>query len=528
MENRSKIRRIFGNGGGSVWDAALDLSFPGPFLFFMFAGSAGTLFFVILAWELHKHVHHYVEDIFVGSLILALPVGAYFFVALRQGIQSIVRLLRNLTMWDYMWFVIFVSGLVLRKRTAAEILNAPVDSAAAFRIILVTLTGVWLLARLFMKKTDWLASLFQGAVGALTIFTLVCMVSTLWSVYWSWTLYKSCEYSVDVALLAAVIISIQSTEQFAKFFSWTWLLYGLLLVTTWIGVVVSPTNALESMLSRGVSSVGAIGVQLSGVFPDLSSNFVGEYGAILAVVALTRLLPIEGRRNNRAWYIFVFLASMVTLALSQCRSAIAGLAVGVFLLYLLSHRVVQGAIIVMSGTLVALGAGLITWLEKYLSKGQSTAELDTLSNRIYWWTLALKEYARAPLTGYGAYAAGRFGVLAKAGYNVTATVHSDWIEIVVGTGFWGVIPILASIIITWWFLVKFVRDESLTGLERNLALEAICALAVITVRTVFMTDVTWHPPLHYFVILGYAEYLRRRIKGTLRTVPASPDFRNFT
>lgn len=525
MAFKGKIRRLFGNGGG-MWDAALDLGLPGPYFFFVLSGSLGMLIFVILAIELHKHVHHYVEEIFVASLVLVPAFGAYLFMALRQGVHSIIRVVRNLTMWDVMWGVIFVSGLVLRKRTAAEILAAPVDTAAAFRIILVTLTGLFLLFRLFMKKTDWLKSLFQGAVGAMTIFALVCLTSTMWSVYWSWTFYKSCEYSVDIALLAAILISIRSTDQFNTLFSWTWMLYGGLLITTWIGVVLDPSGALEAMASRGVSSVGVIGIQLSGVFPDISSNFIGEYGAILAIVALTRLLPLEGRRNNRAWYIFIFFASMLTLFLSQCRSAILGLAVAVFLLYLLSNRVVKGAIIVISGSLLAIVFGGLTWLEQYMARGQSAQELDTLSNRIYWWTLALKEYARAPLTGYGAYAAGRFGVLAKAGYNATATVHSDWIEIVVGTGFWGVIPILASILITWWLLLKFLRDRSLTGLERNLVLEALGAFTVITIRTIFMTDITWHPPLHYFVILGYAEYLRRRLKGTLNTVPAPPGMGN--
>jgi uncharacterized membrane protein YbaN (DUF454 family) len=47
-------------------------------------------------------------------------------------------------------------------------------------------------------------------------------------------------------------------------------------------------------------------------------------------------------------------------------------------------------------------------------------------------------------------------------------------------------------------------------MERQLAVEAIAVLGVLTVRTGVMGVIMSQPPIQYFAILGYAEYLRRR------------------
>ena len=89
-------------------------------------------------------------------------------------------------------------------------------------------------------------------------------------------------------------------------------------------------------------------------------------------------------------------------------------------------------------------------------------------------------------------------------------MHSDYLEILVGTSFWGMIPFLIALLCTWWLLLRYVRDSSSDLQQRQLAFEAMAILALLTFRSVFMTMLTWHPPLHFLAILGYAEFLRRR------------------
>jgi hypothetical protein len=41
-------------------------------------------------------------------------------------------------------------------------------------------------------------------------------------------------------------------------------------------------------------------------------------------------------------------------------------------------------------------------------------------------------------------------------------------------------------------------------------MEAMAVYTVISIRSVFMTFITMHPPLNFTILLGYAELMRRR------------------
>jgi hypothetical protein len=97
-------------------------------------------------------------------------------------------------------------------------------------------------------------------------------------------------------------------------------------------------------------------------------------------------------------------------------------------------------------------------------------------------------------------------------------LHSDYLETLVGTSFWGLIPLLTALFGTWWMLIKFVRNPFLLPFERQLALEAIGVLGVITVRSAVNVELIWHAPQFFLAVLGYAEFMRRRLKaGRLAT-----------
>ncbi|HEV2176116.1 MAG TPA: O-antigen ligase family protein [Terriglobia bacterium] len=476
-----------------------------------------------------RHRHYYIHDpnLYLLAACLIAPVVVVFFgAAFLQAAKAGLGVLPKLKWYHALWALIFVSGLILRKRAAGEATSAPVDSAAAFRVGVVTLVGVFLLVRLFLRRTEWLQSLTKGLVGVLTWFTLTAMVSSLWSVYWQWTLYKSCEYAVDVGLLAACVLVIVDEAQMKTLFDWTWIWYGLLLLSVWAGVLYSPDQALSKTFEAGESGIGLIGVQLVGVFPDLAANAVGEFSAVLGAVALARLLPIDRRgRYERIWYSWLLLAAFTTMFLAQTRSALAGFCVAVFLIFLFSRRVLHGATIVISSAVLIIVTGVGELIMEYLERGQSQGQMLSLSSRLSWWSVAFSKFMDYPLTGLGMWAAGRFGVLAKLGLKMTATMHSDWIEILVGMSFWGIIPVLTLITWAWVILIRAVLRSRQDPSQNRLSLEAVGVFGVLTVRMVFMTDLTLHPPLHFFAILAYAEWLRRRSNAAYllsRRPPVTP------
>jgi O-antigen ligase len=139
------------------------------------------------------------------------------------------------------------------------------------------------------------------------------------------------------------------------------------------------------------------------------------------MVALCRLLPMNRKRENTSWYLFVFVGGLVTVIFGQTRSAVAGICVGLFLIYLLSSRVLQGAMIVISGVLITIISGFGDYLFVYLKRGQSSNQMESFSGRLEWWEVALEKFAMYPFTGLGMWAAARFGVLAKIGFTQTAS-----------------------------------------------------------------------------------------------------------
>jgi hypothetical protein len=65
----------------------------------------------------------------------------------------------------------------------------------------------------------------------------------------------------------------------------------------------------------------------------------------------------------------------------------------------------------------------------------------------------------------------------------------------------------------WWVLLRWMGDRFAPPGDRQLAMEAMAVLTVITLRSVFMTFIVMHPPLNFTVILCYAESVRRRRKA---------------
>jgi O-antigen ligase len=428
--------------------------------------------------------------------VLVLPA------ALRQAAGRIGTLVRSLTWWQGLWLLLFLSDLVLRVRTDKNIRESPIDAAAFYRVALVGMTAAVLAIRLAVKRPPWLGSLFRGLVGALTCYCGISVISTLWSVYPAWTLYKSLEYLVDVALLAAILATVCSAREYGNLFNLTWALYGLLLMSVWLGALVWPQEAWQF-------DVGVLGPQLYGVLPAIDANGVGEYGAIVAIVSLSGLLlPINGK-SNRLWYGLACTFGLTALLLSQTRSAIAGFLLGAVLVLLFSKG--KGlTTLVLSGAaaLIAVG-GIGSLLWEFVLRGQSPELFASLTGRVDWWEFGWQQFLKRPLTGFGAYTA-RFGVLAKLGESDTPTIHNSFLEVVCGVGILGLIPVLVALLGTWWVLIRSLRSSSLESFERGIAVEALGVLGVVSVRSLFTTHLILHPSLQFLVVLGYAEFLRRQ------------------
>jgi len=423
----------------------------------------------------------------LGLFVLALAVP--------QVSANYAYLKARLNSWHLVWYGIYVSSLVFRIRALADFQEQPVDSWALLRIGPELVIGLYLLGLLALRRLQWWKSLFTGLPAVLAVYSLFCLLTTFWSVFGAWTFYKSMEFLLDVTVISALLCVISSAEQYKTLFDFTWTVYGIETVWCWMQIAIWPTEALQDG-------------RLKGVFPLTAYNALGEYGALLAIVSLARLMPITKGKFRQSWYIALLGFGIATMIAAQTRNAIGGVVLAAVLVLVLS-RGLTGAL--MAG--LAAGGVIFTALgalvQNFMQRGQSDEALEGLSGRLEWWRFAWAQFLEHPIAGLGAYAAGKFAVMKSLNVNSGST-HSDYIELLVGTGLVGFVLFVTAIIWTWRLLIGFIRDQACDPLERQLALEAFGVMVVLTVHSFFNVELIWHAPLFFLVVLGYAEFLRRK------------------
>jgi len=447
----------------------------------------------------------------IAPFVLVLagpPVLVISAIAFRQGLSKFRTLWRQLTWWHWLWLLLLVSNFVFRTRDIGAAQESPLDAAAIFRVSLVGIIAFSLLVRLVLRRPAWLQSLFSGLPGIVTAFALVCILSTVWSFNPPWTLYKSLEYLVDISLLAAIVATAHTTESYESLLDWTWVLCGVLVVVAWVEAPIWPDEALEG---AGGYMGGPLQYRLSGVYPGQGYNMLGTYGAIMAIIAICRLLPTAGRKFDRAWYVMLLALGAITMIFAQTRSAFGGFVVGVFLAFIFTKRIGFGALLGVGSAIVLAFTGAGGLVLDFLQRGQSGEQIASLSGRLEWWGVAWEAFKRRPLTGYGGFTSG-LSIFPKLGVKEVTPLHSDYVEALVGIGIWGPLLVAAGLLATWWVLLRYFRRLPAASPERQLAVEAIAILGLLTVRTGVMGVIISQPPMQYFAILGYAEYLRRRFQ----------------
>jgi O-antigen ligase len=401
----------------------------------------------------------------------------------------------RLNKWHLIWYGIYVSALVFEVRTMASYQAGLLDSWSVLRLGPELLIGLYLLYCVGTGKVKWFSSMFRGVLGALAFYCVFCIVSSIWSVFPPWTLFKSVEYMMDVAVVAAIVCSVSDAEEYKTILDWTWAIFTVELIWCVMQIGIWPSEVLDDG-------------RLKGVFPLTGFNAVGSYAAVIATVALCRLLAVTPEAFERSWYASLFLFGVVLCLMSQTRNALAGLAVAVVVILIVTKRatgVVLLGITVAGILYTALGALLTT----FLRRGQSADALSSLSGRMIFWHYAWIFFKEKPWSGVGAYAGGKFAVLKAIKVNASST-HSDYIELLVGTGVFGTLLFSIAVLWTLFLLFKYWRDQSLNRQERQISMECFCVMLVLFIHSFFNVELTWHAPMFFLICVGWAEFIRRK------------------
>ena len=93
-----------------------------------------------------------------------------------------------------------------------------------------------------------------------------------------------------------------------------------------------------------------------------------------------------------------------------------------------------------------------------------------------------------------------------------SSILNTWLEILLGVGLIGAFFAVAAFLRTWKNLAEATFSSKNGTLLHCLAVEGVGILALISVRSMFTTNIFWHPPLLFFLVMGYAEFLYRHYK----------------
>jgi hypothetical protein len=430
-------------------------------------------------------------------IIVAVPFGILIGIfALPHLLRGVLSTVKQFTWWHWLLLLLFLSNQTFRVRSYQQAQAEPLDAWGALRIIPEVVVAIVLGLRVTSHKTSF-RQLLTGLPGALTLFSLIGIASSSWSVYPAWTLYKSMEYLLDVTLLVAILDAEHTAEDYVRVINWILTVYALETLVAWFGTVLWPAEAWDAM------------GRLTCLHPSIASNSIGTTGAALALVAISRLLSVDGRTSDRIWYAALLIFAIASMIAAVTRNAIGGFLFALPLVLILAGRkwIAVALATVATPLLLLTSAGDLIW--NYLRRQESTELIATATGRTSMWTVAWQELVQHPLTGLGAFAGGKFGVLAKLHQGDVTFLHSDWAEIAVGTSFWGIIAFLAAVLGTWWFLFRYVRNPWFSLFERQLAIESIGLIALLTVHSFFNNDLSYHPPLMFLAVVGYAELMRR-------------------
>jgi len=302
-------------------------------------------------------------------------------------------------------------------------------------------------------------------------------------------------------------------------FDWNWFLTFLLIVSVYVGIVVWPEYAI---LENYRDEVGVIGFSIQGALPGQSANLVGEIGAVMAIVALVRLLYLPKPGIFPAlMYVFVFVVSVVTMILTQSRSPMLAFVVAFVVVLVVSRRFgwLALSVALVSTTLLLTNYAQVAY--EFLRRGQNEKDIASLTGRVTYWDASFDALRESVLGGYGANAGGRYVLRAVLGDDQVSTVHSVWVEVLLDTGVIGIILFAAAFVATWFWLLR-LRSRAITApIGRLLWFESLGVLTVMSVRSVFEVAMVWSSRvLTLGVVLIFLEVLRRHV--VRRTYAGAP------
>ena len=379
---------------------------------------------------------------FAGSNAVAIAFGALASVLFLVIIGKRVVALPGYLGIEVPALLVLFSTIVWRLRDTTSLASTPLDAAGLVRLGALGVGG--LLGIIAILRGD-LRGLYGRLRGTSSLWLYIAyigvvMLGVLASSFPSLTLFRAANL---VALLAVIVGAYQTAgseaiRRLEKVVLWFMVSH---LATVWFWVVVSPHQALRHTTSP-------FPYRIEGIFPSMSTDRIGEYGVVLFFWGLASWIGIGDDRIIRSRRASLALSGFGALSLlfAQYRTGYVAMVIGIVLLLALRRKWLWlGALAAGAAASVAIPGVL-----SFLLRGQSAGVASHLSGRNVLWSAAIPVWKHSPIIGNGLETASRFDVLQGLGRGFTSTLHSTWVEALVGTGVAGTALVASSVILVGW------------------------------------------------------------------------------
>ncbi len=357
------------------------------------------------------------------------------------------------------WFVLLAGTYSFSSKSANEVLSGQLSSSNLIRYACMVIA-----LALITPELRGRIALRVNALWLFGAYVVVCLLSFLWSVSPVASFGKAAELAVATAIVILAANRPNSARALDQLFTVTFAFGAAVLLTIAVGYVLG----LDGFW---IHSKGVIERQMDAWF--LSANNIGYLSALTATIALDRAL---GRAQGRYLMWAAFALSLFTIVAAQGRTGIACMAIGVGAVLFIRRK--YKVLIALAGVALLIGLVFNEAVLSYLTRGEPTGSLQTLTGRTVIWEGAWQSFMQRPLTGNGFGVGGRYlfvSVFAGAGED-WSSAHNGLLELLTGVGLLGFAPWIVSVLWTIWNAFRFAWRRVLAGAPAVIAMMPVMTI----------------------------------------------------
>ncbi len=411
--------------------------------------------------------------------------------------------------------LLLVANLSLRARDASALAENPLDTAGLIKLggtALALLIGLF--AILTPRKNPSQTKLTTLPLNFYVLYVLVAAMGVLVSRMPFLTGYRVLGVIATLVVIFGALRSVggEALPRLEKLLiRWA----QAILVVAWAAVFVAPGIALEEVASP-------IPVRIDIPTLGITANSLGTVGALVAMWYLASLLDRSSTKPRWTSSLFWIGLGLVSVIGAQYRTGYIGLAIAIGALLALRAR--NMLMVLIPAALIALsvwGPSVADELQPYVLRGQSPDEAAELSGRLEWWSLAGPVWEESPIMGKGLRTETRL-ILAEAGYDETSSIHSTWVEALIGTGLVGVACLGLSLLTALFRAFQAARGP----VGRSSALVVLLILATRSVTGTGIEDAGYQLMVFLTVAAGLVSLPGARPRPVTENGPFGPKGRD--